>query len=95
MACNCVTEEQLNKIYERIGESKYKNLTLKDKITYPFKKLAVIGVMLLITPMLFAYVLYVHLFGDGKISLTKFFGLKKINFDEYASRKQQELQDKD
>lgn len=95
MACNCATEEQIKELYRQFGvkSAKPKNMTFPKKVLFYIKKVAMAIILTLIAPLLFIYVFYVGFFGSGKISFTKFFGLKPINLDDYV-RKQQELQNK-
>jgi hypothetical protein len=88
MSCNCTTTQELNKLYEKLGlnEKKHRKLTPKEKIKHYTQKIAIIAIMLLILPLLLAYVVYITFFGDGKISLTKFFNLKKNNIGDVGEQ---------
>ena len=96
MACNCATEEYINKLYKEMGTKKptTSNLTIEEKIVFYANKFFSTAVMSIAIPLLFIYIAYVSSFKDGKISVAKFFGLKPITIEEYV-REQQELQNKD
>ena len=90
MACNCVTNQQLEELYKRFGH-KIKPTgkeTLGFRIRNFFVNIGVYASMLIITPLLFLYVACVGLFGDRKISLRKFFKLKEISFEQYVQQQQ-------
>lgn len=95
MACNCATEEYINNLYKEMGAKKptTSNLTVEEKVVFYISKFLSMVVMSIAMPMLFMYIAYVTAFKDGKISVTKFFGLKPIPIEEHV-RKQQELQNK-
>lgn len=95
MACNCATEEYINNLYKEMGTKKptTSNLTVEEKVVFYISKFLSMVVMSIAMPMLFIYIAYVTAFKDGKISVTKFFGLKPIPIEEHV-RKQQELQNK-
>ena len=95
MACNCATEEYINNLYKEMGAKKptTSNLTVEEKVVFYISKFLSMVVMSIAMPMLFIYITYVTAFKDGKISVTKFFGLKPIPIEEHV-RKQQELQKK-
>ena len=95
MACNCATEEYINNLYKEMRAKKptTSNLTVEEKVIFYIDKFLSMVVMSIAMPMLFIYIAYVSAFEDGKISVTKFFGLKPINIEEYV-REQQELQNK-
>lgn len=95
MSCNCMTNQQLGELYKRYGYKVKvsKKASLWFKIKNNIFNVIISLLMLIIFPLLFIYVSYVTVFGDGKISLKKFFNLKEINIEDYV-RKQQELQDK-
>lgn len=93
MACNCATEEYINKLYKEFGEKKpsLKNFTVEEKIVFYIGKFINMAIMSVTMPMLFIYIQYKTAFGDGKISMKDFFGLKPISIEDYV-REQQELQ---
>lgn len=95
MACNCATEEYINNLYKEMRAKKptTSNLTVEEKVIFYIDKFLSMVVMSISMPMLFIYIAYVSAFKDGKISVTKFFGLKPISIEEYV-REQQELQNK-
>ena len=94
MGCNCMTSQQLDELYRNYGAKKDgEKETLANKAKRLVKKGGVALVMCIITPLILVYVLYVTYFGDGKISLKDFFGLKDMNIEEYV-RKQQDIQNK-
>ena len=99
MACNCVTSQQLDQLYRAFGQKRKtdENLTLMQKVKSTFMRIGLYLMMLVIIPILIIYVVYVSYFGDGKISLTKFFNLKGRSIEEYVKqqREQQDIQDKD
>ena len=96
MACNCATEEYINNLYKEMRAKKptTSNLTVEENVVFYINKFLSKVVLSIAIPMLFMYIMYVSAFKDGKISVTKFFGLKPIPIEEYV-RKQQELQNKD
>lgn len=79
MSCNCTTNEQLKELYKRFGEKAEENKGkgIKYKIKRLFEKTGIFICLLVITPILFLYVLFTALFSkEKKISLRKFFRLK-------------------
>lgn len=81
MACNCATKEQIDELYRKFGEKKEtsKKETFKFKLKKTISTIGIIICCILITPFIFLYVFY-KAFGDDdhRISVTKFFNLKKI-----------------
>lgn len=77
MACNCATKEQLDELYRKYGEKKAENES-KSRLKFKtiIKKIGIIACLIVITPFLFAFVIY-KAFGNGnhKISVRKFFNL--------------------
>lgn len=90
MACNCVTNQQLEELYKRFGHKIQPSgqETWSFRIRNFFVTLGVYASMLFIAPLLFIYAAYVNLFGDRKISLRKFFHLKDISFEQYVQQQQ-------
>lgn len=91
MACNCATQEQLDELYRKFGTPVKPRGTQKVSfwVKYYVNNILTALSMLFITPFLFIYVGAVSLFGGGKISLTKFFGIKRENLEEYATGNRQ------
>lgn len=79
MACNCVAKEQIDELYRRYGsKTDTKKLSGKEKFVYYAVRVAVVIALIPIVPAIFLFVLYKGLFDDDhKISLMKFFNLKK------------------
>lgn len=93
MSCNCLTTEQLNELYKRYGYKVKlsKNASIINIIKFYTINTIIAMLMCIITPLLFIYISYVTIFGDGKISLKKFFNLKENSITDYV-RKQQNIQ---
>lgn len=99
MACNCLTNQQINELYKRFGYGvkTTKGQTLGFRIKNFFVNTGVAICIVFITPFLFLYIVGNLIFSDGKISLRKFFRLKERDFNEYVEqqyRKQSDLQAK-
>jgi len=79
MACNCATNEQLEKLYKEFGHKVDvpKDAELKFKLKNSLTKIGVSVSVFFIIPYLFYYVIREGVFGDGKISLSEFFGFRK------------------
>lgn len=79
MACNCTTNEQLEKLYEQFGHKR--ELTGNETFWFRVKDfLTKIGVgvcIILITPYMLFYIIHHGLFGDGRISIAHFFGFRE------------------
>jgi hypothetical protein len=94
MACNCITEKQLDELFKKYGEKvDLKKMSTPEKVKYFITKTGAILMMIVITPMLFCYVLYKSFSKDKKISLKKFFNLKERSFDEYVEQQYRKQQD--
>lgn len=79
MACNCTTNEQLNKLYEQFGEKRELtgNESLWFKIKTFFTKFAVGFCVILLIPYMLYYIIRHGIFGDGRISVAHFFGFRE------------------
>lgn len=79
MACNCATNEQLAALYKEFGHKVDvpKDAEIMFKIKNTLTKIGVGVTIILIIPYLFFYVIREGVFGDGKISLSEFFGFRK------------------
>lgn len=79
MACNCATTEQLNKLYEQFGHKLEPtgNETFWFKIKNILTKIGVGFCIILLFPYILGYVLYYAIFGDRRISIAHFFGLRE------------------
>ena len=79
MACNCATNEQLNKLYEQFGQKR--ELTGNESFLFKVKNtLTKIGVgfcVILLIPYILFYIIRHGVFGDGRISVAHFFGLRE------------------
>lgn len=87
MACNCASQEQIEKLHNLYGHKvnpgikKTLKFTINNIITYFFVALAII----LLSPFLLGYVCYIGLFSkDGKISVREFLGMKRGEDGAYA-----------
>lgn len=79
MACNCATNEQLNKLYEQFGQKQTvsKNTTFSLKIKNIFTKIGVSICLIFVFPYVLFYIFKHGILGDGKISLAHFFGFRE------------------
>ena len=96
MACNCMTQQQLNELYKQFGYKTEtpKNATIAFKVKNFFIKLGLTLTMVLVYPMLFLYLFYRAKFGNKRISLKEFFDLKEDNIEDYYARQQQKSESK-
>ena len=78
MGCNCTVGAKLDYLHERYGSGIYRNRDLKyaDRIKMFVVNVVVSVCSVIVMPFIFAYVVGNYAFGDGKISLRKFFRLK-------------------
>lgn len=79
MACNCATNEQLEKLYKEFGHEVDvpKDAELKFRLKNAITKVGVSIAIVFLLPYLFFYVIKEGIFGDGKVSLAEFFGFRK------------------
>lgn len=86
MACNCITQEQLESLYKAFGD-KVEKTNKKKTFKKQLQLLCVKICILLLTPILFIFILYKIFFKNGKINISDFFGLDKersINLSDYV-----------
>lgn len=78
MACNCTTNEQIEKLYQMYGNkvNTSTNETFLFKLKNFFIKIGVSIGVLLALPYVICYIIYHGFFKDGKISLAHFYGLR-------------------
>lgn len=78
MACNCVTNEQLNEIYRQFG-TRIKT-TGNEKLLFRVKNFFVntfaLTTLITTTPLVLLYVSKNYARGNNQISLNEFFGLR-------------------
>jgi hypothetical protein len=79
MACNCTTNEQLEKLYEQFGQKRQLtgNETFWFKVKDFLTKIGVGFCLILIIPYMLFYIIRHGFFGDGRISVAHFFGFRE------------------
>ena len=82
MACNCGTQEEINKLYKKYGyklDVSKKN-TLKHNITSIVQYMSALILALLFAPFFLLYIIYKDFDDDRKIDIIKILTLnKKLN----------------
>lgn len=88
MACNCASQEQIEKLHEMYGHKIEPGTkkTLKFKIDNFFTQFGVAIILIILFPLLFGYVIYIGAFSkDGKISIREILGMKRGVDDAYLN----------
>ena len=94
MACNCATGRQLDELFRKYGDkSDIRKMPPKERGKYLLKKTGAALMMIVITPLLFFYVLYKSGSKDNRISLKRFFDLKERSFEDYVEQQRRKQQD--
>lgn len=79
MGCNCATNKELEKLYEQFGHKR--ELTGKETLGFKVKNFFIkIGVgfcVVLLIPYILFYIFRHGFFGDGRISIAHFFGVRE------------------
>jgi hypothetical protein len=78
MACNCATNDQLEKLYKEFGQKR--QLAKGDGFLFRIKNFftttGVVICLILLLPYILFYTFRHGVFGDHKISLAHFFGFR-------------------
>lgn len=79
MGCNCATNEQLKKLYKQFGYQR--ELTNTESVWFKIKnfftKIGVACCLILILPYILFYIIRHGFFGDKRISVAHFLGLRE------------------
>lgn len=89
MACNCGTQEEIDKLYRAYGEklANYDDLNLVEKVKWWFFKILTIFAWIIVFPLMLIYLLFFLFWndpGDRKINVQNFNLLKILHKGKYA-----------
>lgn len=86
MGCNCSTGKQIKELYDKYSVDRdFKKLTTSQKIKFILQYCVIAMLMVFIIPLLLVYIIYKRYFGDNRINVSDFFGLKN---NDYAKQQQ-------